>query len=321
MSLEFITTLFLGKFQGGSGGGSATEVALLSVTTAPSGSFAVGSKYYDSTEKKIYTAVTANTWTGATSADPVLGVYYTFNSGTYIWDGNSLESTDLNLYILKSSLESGVVATNLDTIVKNGFYTCYGTAIGVPSADYSWFVLHQNSNVNTASATQRAVAYYKDSIIVYERVKTSSVWGNWLRPSATSNSNIPFSIKSANIGDKGEVDLFNISKFVNSGCSFTGSVATGGENKYLRLLETAPISTADSWEIKTKYYYNGGGANATILGCSGRDYQVPVLYVPNNAVKLFMSSDGNDWNLFVDVSMELTLTATNSTRNVFRTYV
>ena len=66
---------------------------------------------------------------------------------------------------------------------------------------------------------------------------------------ATSNSNIPFSIKSANIGDKGEVDLFNVSKSVNSGCSFTGSVATGGSGKYVRLLETAPISTADSWVI------------------------------------------------------------------------
>jgi hypothetical protein len=91
-------TLYLGLARECSGGGSASQVALLSVTTAPSGSFAVGSKYYNSSTKKIVTAVTADTWTGATSADPVFNVIYTFNSGYYAWDGNSLELTDLNLY-------------------------------------------------------------------------------------------------------------------------------------------------------------------------------------------------------------------------------
>lgn len=80
------------------GGGSPTQVALLSITTAPSGSFAVGSKYYNSSTKKIVTAVTADTWVGATSADPVFNVIYTYDSGYYIWDGDTLESTDLNLY-------------------------------------------------------------------------------------------------------------------------------------------------------------------------------------------------------------------------------
>ena len=89
-------------------GGSTTEVALLSVTTAPSGSFAVGSKYYDSSTKKILTAVTADTWTGATSADPVFNVIYTFNSLYYAWDGNSLEQTDLNLYATKVELSTGL---------------------------------------------------------------------------------------------------------------------------------------------------------------------------------------------------------------------
>lgn len=79
-------------------GGTASQIALLSITTAPSGSFAVGSKYYNSTDKKIYTAITANTWTGATSADPVFNTIYTYNSEYYVWDGNSLEPTDLNLY-------------------------------------------------------------------------------------------------------------------------------------------------------------------------------------------------------------------------------
>jgi len=82
----------------GSGGGSSEQVALLSITTAPASPFAVGSKYYNSTDKKIYTAITVNTWTGATSADPVFNTIYTFDGEYYIWDGDSLESTDLNLY-------------------------------------------------------------------------------------------------------------------------------------------------------------------------------------------------------------------------------
>lgn len=102
-------TLVRNLIRGGSGGGgSATEVALLSVTTAPSGSFAVGSKYYDLATKKIVTAVTANTWVGATSADPEFNVIYTFNSLYYAWDGNSLEQTDLNLYATKVELASGL---------------------------------------------------------------------------------------------------------------------------------------------------------------------------------------------------------------------
>lgn len=130
---------------------------------------------------------------------------------------------------------------------------------------------------------------------------------------ATSNSNIPFSIKSANIGDKGEVDIFNISKIVNSGCSFTGSVATGGSGKYVRLLETAPISTADSWVINVpKYTYNGGGSSyRTIIGMSSSlDFKTPALLVDNSDIlKFYASSDGGSWNIFSAQSTGVTLTA------------
>ena len=84
---------------GGNGGGSTEQVALLSITTAPASPFAVGSKYYNSSTNKIVTAVTADTWTGATSADPVFNVIYTFNSGYYIWDGDNLVTTDLDTIV------------------------------------------------------------------------------------------------------------------------------------------------------------------------------------------------------------------------------
>jgi len=67
------------------------------------------------------------------------------------------------------------VATDLDTITISGTYTCYGNANGVPSADYSWFILHLNSGVGTAYAKQIAFAYDGK---IYVRFK-STTWGAW----------------------------------------------------------------------------------------------------------------------------------------------
>lgn len=122
-----VRNLTRGGSGGGSGGGSATEVALLSVTTAPSGSFAVGSKYYDSTEKKIYTAITADTWTGATSADPVFNTIYTYDSGYYKWDGDNLVSTDVDAF-LKGATVNGVsvVDANKIAVIPNASSSVFG---------------------------------------------------------------------------------------------------------------------------------------------------------------------------------------------------
>lgn len=98
---------------------------------------------------------------------------------------------DLSLYALKSKMfypdnqYGGIISDNLNTLTVSGFYTCYGTAIGVPSIDYSWFVYHHNSNVGTTSAYQRAVAY-SDTAIVYERTKTSNLWSDWTRFDVTN---------------------------------------------------------------------------------------------------------------------------------------
>lgn len=106
MSLKIISpgTVYLGSAEGGSGGGSAKQVTLLSVTTAPSGTFEKGSQYYNSTNRVIYTAVDDNTWTGATISTPEFGVIYIYsNNGVttyYQWDGDNLVETDLEKYQL-----------------------------------------------------------------------------------------------------------------------------------------------------------------------------------------------------------------------------
>lgn len=102
--------LALGGYSPASGEGHS-EVALLSITTEPSAPFAKGSKYYNDTTKKIYTAVVDDTWTGATVTDPSYGTFYQYNGATYIWDGNTLELFELEEY--QKKLVSGV---NIKTI-------------------------------------------------------------------------------------------------------------------------------------------------------------------------------------------------------------
>ena len=106
----------LGSFNpsSGSGGGTGETVPLLSITTAPDPTqtpFVKGSKYYDSTERKIVTAVADNTWVGAKESDPLFGTYYQYDDHIYVWDGNSLEYFELEDYQRK--LVSGV---NIKTI-------------------------------------------------------------------------------------------------------------------------------------------------------------------------------------------------------------
>lgn len=103
MTLRFITE---NGFGGAGGGVSSKPVTLLSITTAPTAPFAKGSKYYNSTTKKIYTAVTADSWENAIEKDPqFLTIYIYDNNGTteyYQWDGDNLVETDLEKYQLKA---------------------------------------------------------------------------------------------------------------------------------------------------------------------------------------------------------------------------
>lgn len=78
--------------------GKAKQTALLSMSsTAPSGTFQKGSQYFNSTDKKIYTAVEDNVW-GTTGKDPNFGIIYQCNNEYYVWDGDNLITTDLEGY-------------------------------------------------------------------------------------------------------------------------------------------------------------------------------------------------------------------------------
>ena len=105
---------------GSGGGGETKEVALLSITTAPTGEFAKGSKYYNLTDKKIYTAVVADSWDGATVDDPQFGTYYLYNNSTYVWDGNSLEEYEFENFVKKTDIVNNLESNDPTKVLGAG---------------------------------------------------------------------------------------------------------------------------------------------------------------------------------------------------------
>lgn len=74
----------------------------------------------------------------------------------------------------------------------------------------------------------------------------------------------------------------------------------GGQNKYILLDNTAPISTADSWEINTVFQWadKGSASYPTIFAYSGTtDNASPVLLKEGGSIKMYLSSSGGSWDL------------------------
>ena len=74
----------------------------------------------------------------------------------------------------------------------------------------------------------------------------------------------------------------------------------GGQYKYLQMNETAPLATADSWEIQTifKCHKSGSASYPCIFGYSGgSEYKAPSLINEGGSYRLYMSSTGNSWDL------------------------
>lgn len=74
----------------------------------------------------------------------------------------------------------------------------------------------------------------------------------------------------------------------------------GGQYKYLKMDETAPLATADSWEIQTifKCHKSGSASYPCIFGYSGgSDYKAPSFINEGGSYRLYLSSTGNSWDL------------------------
>lgn len=105
------------------------------------------------------------------------------------------------------------------------------------------------------------------------------------------------------VGDGVKVTLTvnsTVHTLLDSSLKTTYVTYKGGQYKYLKMDETAPLATADSWEIQTTYTYHksGSASQATIFGYSGgSDYRTPTLTIENATCKLLMSSTASGWNL------------------------
>ena len=103
------------------------------------------------------------------------------SGGVAVWNESTLKfdaDVPVNQFVYGSTQYGGTISEDVNSIEKSGFYTCAGTAVGAPNVDYSWFITHTNSNVDSSSATQIAVAY-STTIIMMVRNKQAGVWGNW----------------------------------------------------------------------------------------------------------------------------------------------
>ena len=120
----------------------------------------------------------------------------------------------LDHFVYGDTIYGGSIVDNLNTLARTMPFTCFGTATGAPSADYSWFGWHINSNAGVAAAVQILWAFNSSSVICYERVKTSNMWGTWELQGTTGtvrvdSTNSPFAasgsattiLASTNTGD------------------------------------------------------------------------------------------------------------------------
>ena len=105
------------------------------------------------------------------------------------------------------------------------------------------------------------------------------------------------------VGDGVKVTLTvnnNVHTLLDSSLTKTYVTYTGGQYKYLKMDETAPIASADSWEIQTTYTYHKSGTASypCIFGYSGgSDYKAPCLTNEGGSYRLYMSSTGSSWDL------------------------
>lgn len=85
------------------------------------------------------------------------------------------------------------------------------------------------------------------------------------------------------------------------GGSLNDKIYTGGSGYYLDLDYLLPLGTANSWEFQTVYTYDGGGANACVLGTTTVAPTAPIFgHIVDDEFMFLLSSDGVSWNLSAD---------------------
>lgn len=202
---------------------------------------------------------------------------------------------DGTYFILDNSKYGGKLIANLNTIIKDDDYTCYTGATGLSTEmnalGVSFHIHHQNSNVGTGGAYQKAVAFSTD-LIVYERTKVNSTWGNWINRSTINN------LTTSSAGN-GILDAYQ-GKILNDKITAlqtysivevdTGKIWADGKHVYSILLNStcSNINTLIT-NLHIDTFINGYGKASSIYQ---NYWRIPTLYLAETGYVIILNVDG-----------------------------
>lgn len=102
--------------------------------------------------------------------------------------------------------------------------------------------------------------------------------------------------------------LTNSLNSTNTGCAISNGVATASSGAYILLPSAPSLSTASSWEFKTKYTFITSSSYPTIIGSSTSNYYgFPTLYNVSGALCVCLTSTGSNWNIASNTSTGLSM--------------
>ena len=155
----------------------------------------------------------------------------------------------------------------------------------------------------------------KDHILTYEETKGLALQGTWVYKEAIAGSRYGYPdfynkcLEEYNEAIETPIWLKN--NVTSVGGSFTDNyIFNGASGAYMKLSETAPLNTADSWEFTTKYTHNGGGTYPCILGTSDTThYHNLHIIVLSGTLTVYLSGDGSNWNIANSTASTLKMVA------------
>ena len=286
------------------GGGSSKQVTLLSVTTAPSGTFEKGSQYYNSTNKVIYTAVDDNTWTGATTSTPEFGVIYIYsNNGAttyYQWDGDNLVETDLEKYQLVANKTDDYTESS-----KNKYPSSYALYKGLAGV--------RPNAVTNSGATLPATTGYSlgDTFLNTSDKKLYTAEANVYSLNTTDFSSATISSASVLDTTTGVLSNFGSLKIINIGhinvgnpCNICIPIKTGSNIQNTQVVFFARTTGGSNWYDQITINIQNGkmylNSNEIISVETETKYiidikiELPSQYYPNNNISVSVSDiNGN----------------------------
>lgn len=186
-------------------------------------------------------------------------------------DTKAQEALDKFPYaVTGNTIYGGTIADNLNTIIKNGFYTCYGGAAGAPGTTTSWFITHQNSNAGTITATQYASSFV-ENLVAYKRNKIGSVWQPWERFPDTRYKGLRLARQIVLTGTAATIE-FNTDSDGNPLNSTLGGdlLFYSGENTSISTSSTRYMQL--NGIVSSDYWYNGGMSNYIPHGTEARTF-------------------------------------------------